>query len=81
MTDKQVLKTIGEDPASGKKLSRAAVWNLRLTTAASLGMAAPMPRAEPVDRGSDESRNGRRRTRAIRKDSGNLSRQHESMAR
>jgi len=67
MTDRQVLKTIGEDPASGKKLSRAAVWNMRLTTAASLTSAW--------------TGRARRRTRAIRKDSGNLSRQHKSMAR
>ncbi len=59
MTDKQVLKTIGEDPASGKKLSRAAVWNLRLTTAASLGDgSADAARRAGNDRGSDDkSRN------------------------
>jgi hypothetical protein len=67
MADKQVLKTIGEDPASGKKLSRAAVWNMRLTAAASLASAW--------------TGRARLRIRAIRKDSGNLSRQHKSMAR
>jgi len=67
MTDRQVLKTIGEDPASGKKLSRAAVWNMRLTAAASLASAW--------------TGRARLRIRAIRKDSGNLSRQHKSMAR
>ena len=73
MTDKQVLKTIGEDPASGKKLSRAAVWNLRLTAAASLGDGS----AEAARRAGNDADwtmncgTGRLRTRAIRKDSGN----------